>query len=101
MFAALVFDRDPWTWADVVPGVMVWFQVVGGFALFCSILFVLVGWPRYRREDRERIPRLIRLAFVAGNLAGAACYAVAGFFALLGIGREGTDRLGKVALTGH
>lgn len=101
MFAALVFDRDPWTWADVVPGVMVWFQVVGGFCLFGILVFLSVGWPRMRRQDRDDVPAFKRLLFLACSLVGAVCYGVAGFFALLSIGRDANDKVGRFAAGGY
>src|SRR4051794_13150331 len=101
MFGALVFDRDPWTWADLLPSIMVWSQVVGGFCLLGIVLFALLGWPRFRQQDRDRVPRWLKLLFVACGLVGAACYVVAGLFAMLTIGREGTDRVGSFALGGY
>jgi ABC-type transport system involved in multi-copper enzyme maturation permease subunit len=101
MFAALVFDRDPWTWADLAPSVMVWFQVVGGFCFLGILLFVLLGWPRFRQQDRDRIPRWLKLNFIACSLVGLVCYVVAIAFGTLTIGREGTDRLARFALGGY
>jgi ABC-type transport system involved in multi-copper enzyme maturation permease subunit len=101
MFGALVFDRDPWTWTDFWPSVTVWLQVVGGFCFLGIVLFVLLGWPRFRRQDREGVPRWLRLTFAACAIAGGACYVIAGMFASMTIGREGTDRIGRFALGGY
>jgi hypothetical protein len=89
MFGALVFDRDPWTLADVPAGVMVWFQVVGGFALAGAVLFALLGWPRYRKQDRDRVSPLLRLFFVVATAFSLVCYAIAG----LTFTRETSERV--------
>ena len=88
MFGALVFDRDPLTWADVPGFVAVWFQVVGGFALLGGLLFVLLRWPRLNRQERGRIPSWMKANFVVCLFAGAVFYVASGLLALLTIGRD-------------
>lgn len=101
MFGALVIDRDLPTLAHFIPGVMVWFQVVGGFALLGNVLFALLGWPRMRPADRARVSPLLRLFFVVANLVSLALYVAAGILALASIGREGGDRAASILLTSY
>src|SRR5262249_8901370 len=89
------------TWADVLPGVMVWFQVVGGFCLLSILLFLLLGWPRLRRQDRDSVPAFQRLLFLALTLVGAACYGVARLFAPLSLRRDPRGKGGRFAAGGY
>jgi hypothetical protein len=101
MFAALEFERDPMTWGDVPAGVMIWFQVAGGFAFIGTLLWLIFAWPRKRRQDREAIPRWQMLYFVATFTLGVICYVLSAIFGLIVLGRDPGDRLGSIALTGY
>ena len=57
MFATLVVEREPFTAADLPIGIMHWTQTVGALAMLGIILWLVLGLPFMRRDDRQRIPR--------------------------------------------
>lgn len=85
MFATLVLDRDPLRLEDLPYGLAHWVQSVGGFATAGLILFLLLGLPRWRAQDRASIPGWLRVTFVGATIVAALGYA--GYFvtALAGI----------------
>lgn len=98
MFAALEFDRDPLSWSDVPTGVLIWFQVVGGFAFLATLLWLVFRWPRKRRRDREAVPPWQRLFFLATFALGAVCYLVGSILGAILASRDPGER-GYAALS--
>jgi hypothetical protein len=83
MIFALVIERDPLRWADVLGGVLAWAQAVGGFALFGLVLWLLLGLPQMHPRDRAAIPRRQFLLFAGALGLSVICYVA---FALLSLG---------------
>src|SRR4051812_26991359 len=77
MFAALTFDRDPLTFRDVPGLALFWLQVAGGFAGFCVLLWLLLGYLQKRQRERDAISPRLKALFLAGLILGVVGYAVA------------------------
>jgi hypothetical protein len=95
MFGALTFDRDPLAMADVPAGIMTWFQVAGGLSFFSIILWLALGLPRMRRQDRDLIPRWLSTSFLGLFFLAAACYILALVAALVGF--TGSGKMARFA----
>src|SRR5438309_1395085 len=98
MFGALTFDRDPLTSADVPGGVLTWFQVVGGFAFLGLLLWLAVGLPRMRPEERSRIPAWQSTFFVLAACLALACYLLSGVAVLLATASTSSSRTANLAV---
>src|SRR5262249_13183972 len=90
---------DPITTADIPAAVLIWLQVVGGFAALANGMWLPFGYLRQREEERRRIPAWMRLFFVVTGTLGLACYAVALIFGLASLGRDSGDPVGRTAVT--
>lgn len=88
MFAALTFDRDPPKLEDLPVGLFQWFQSAGVFATIGLALFLLIGLPRWRDEDRKGVPRWMSLLFLAATGLSVLAYAAAFLSMLAGAGAE-------------
>lgn len=87
MFAALTFDRDPLKMSDLPFGVLHWLQSAGGFASVGLLLFLLVGLPRWRKQDREAVPGWMTVLFLGATGVALLAYAVAFVLILGDVGR--------------
>jgi ABC-type transport system involved in multi-copper enzyme maturation permease subunit len=83
MFAALVVEREPLTLAELPAAIMHWTQIVGGFALFWTIVWMLFGLPFMRRDDRLRIPSWQVKVFIFSILLSVLFFASFIIFALV------------------
>jgi hypothetical protein len=95
----LAIDREPLSAADFPEGVMTWFQVVGGFALFGLVLWFALGLPRQRAQDRAGIPGWLSALFVGCFLLALAGYLLAGLAALIGF--SGTGAVARFCLRAY
>jgi hypothetical protein len=77
MFAALTFDRDPPSLADLPAGLFQWLQSAGGFAIVGLVLFLLVGLPRWREVDRKGVPAWLSVLFLGATGASLVAYVAA------------------------
>jgi hypothetical protein len=91
MFAALVFDRDPLRMEDLPFGVIRWIQSAGGFATVGLILFLLLGLPRWRSQDRASVP-----GWMSGLFMGATGLS---FLSYIGFGLSLLAFMGKDPFT--
>jgi len=67
LFALLFFEKDPLNWSNLTGWSLIYYiQTVGGFATFAVFLWLLIGYPRSRREDIQAIPALQRFLFFVG-----------------------------------
>jgi ABC-type transport system involved in multi-copper enzyme maturation permease subunit len=76
MFAAMTFERTPFTYTDLPAGFMYWMQVVGALSLLGIILWALLGLPFMSRADRERIPTWQSRFFLLCIALAVASYAI-------------------------
>ncbi|MFM7149881.1 MAG: ABC transporter permease [Gemmataceae bacterium] len=74
IFAALTLDREPLRLADLPLYLISWIQSAGGFALVGLLLFYLFGLPRWRPEDRKKVPSWLSSLFVGCTLVALAGY---------------------------
>src|SRR3954469_23654067 len=80
VFASIIIERDPLRWADLPAGLLMWLQAAGGFAALGLLLWLLLGLPRMRPEDRKAVPGWESLLFtitVVLAVLGYVVYAVA------------------------
>jgi hypothetical protein len=77
MFAALVIERAPLQWSDALPILVQWVQLWGGIAMLGLILWLALGLPRLRPDERARIPGWLRVAFGTATVAAFVFYLVA------------------------
>lgn len=78
MFAVLTFDRDPMQFQDVPAQLVSWVQIAGGWAAFGVFVWLLVGYPRMRAEDRAHIAPWKRYLFLAAITTALVGYLVGG-----------------------
>jgi len=69
LLATLFIERDPLRWEDLQSGILQWTQSVGGFCSIALILWLVFGWRRYSKVDRDRIAPWKKITF--GALAGS------------------------------
>jgi ABC-type transport system involved in multi-copper enzyme maturation permease subunit len=74
MFAALVVEREPFTTADLPLGLMSWTQIVGALSMLGIMLWLVLGLPFMRRDERERIPPWQSKLFVISIILSAIQY---------------------------
>jgi hypothetical protein len=91
MIFALVIERDPLQWGDLLGGVLAWCQAVGGFSAVGLLLWLLFGLPQMKAHDRAAIPRWQVLLFTGALGLSVVCYIVFGVIAL-GISERPLDR---------
>src|SRR5262249_46602819 len=78
MFGALVIEREPLKYTDLMVGSVVWARDAGAFAAIGLLIWLLVGLPRLRKQDREAIPGWqVQLFFLFVGLS-ALSYVVLG-----------------------
>lgn len=71
MFAALYFERDPLSVADLQYGLLAWVQIAGGFGLLGATLWMIFRLPQWRAQDYQEVPFWQRALFVGSWLLGA------------------------------
>lgn len=99
---AMTFERDPMRLRDVPLGLLLWVQFAGGWAAAGLLAWLLLGYPRLRRVDRERIPPLRKSLFVLAVVVTALGYVMAGIsFAVLQMtaGSPTADKLFSLGVT--
>src|SRR4051812_15097679 len=80
MFGALFFERDPLLLRDLPARVLSWFQDAGGFAMAGLVLWLLIGLPRWRSDERASVPDWQKRLFLGAAIVAAVGYVV--YFAL-------------------
>ncbi|MFO0843551.1 MAG: hypothetical protein U0797_14300 [Gemmataceae bacterium] len=86
MFAVIALDRDPPKLEDLPAGLLQWLQSAGGFATIGLVLFLLVGLPRWRAEDRKSVPGWMSALFLIATCVSVVAYAAAFLGMLAGAG---------------
>src|SRR4051794_30265294 len=84
MLFSIVIERDPLRWADLPVGLVLWLQAAGGFAALGLLLWLLLGLPRMRQEERKAIPGWESTLFVITVVLAVLGYAVYAVAALAG-----------------
>jgi ABC-type transport system involved in multi-copper enzyme maturation permease subunit len=74
MFSALVLEREPLRLEDVGPAIVAWIQTWGGWAAFGLALWLLLGYTRMQRVDKERIPAWLKGSIAALTVLSALAY---------------------------
>src|SRR5579872_6679811 len=90
MFATLVVEREPFTTADLPIGLMHWTQIVGALAMLGVILWLVLGLPFLRRDERERIPAWQSKVFVGSILLAVLSYLLFIALGVIAAARSGT-----------
>src|SRR4051812_12006815 len=86
MFAVFINERDPLRLADLPAAMLTWVQVGGGVAAFGLVLWLLLGLPRWRKEDHDSVPGWQKALFLAAPPLSLVCYALVGILSTSGPG---------------
>src|SRR4051812_12117033 len=82
IFANLVLEREPFSWADLPGGVMSWVQSAGSLAavalVFWMILYVVRALTGSAEQHGEKPSARITTVFVIALIVSAVAYLAAG-----------------------
>jgi hypothetical protein len=76
MFAALVFERDPLTYADVPQKMVEWVQIYGGWGAAGLLLWFIAYFSGGSRVVASTVPFWQVLVFVGGAIGSAVSYTI-------------------------
>ncbi len=89
IFANLIVEREPPTWADLPAGILIWFQSAGSLAAVALIFWLILYFVRQvtgMAEQRgEKFPARMTTWFVTALLVSAVGYVAAGGVHLLSV----------------